>query len=171
VFINIHSRTPFELSIQLDKIAAGRTRPRPPFAKYCDMPQAPPIWTAIAHSLRSEYWLWRLWPLRQAPTESALAARGSGEQHTVRHAIKARLTEGLSCAARLRGVFGDSTPTDYHQLAAVVRFHAELHRKGRIPGKEFPDAGNPHRNDPRKSSALAWPRTRKVAGLRGAVLC
>jgi len=60
------------------------------------MPQRTPIWTAIAHSLRSDIAAGVYGPDDKLPTESALAARFGVNRHTVRHAIKA---ETIGCDA------------------------------------------------------------------------
>ena len=77
------------------------------------MPQRTPIWTAIAHSLRSDIAAGVYGPDDKLPTESALAARFGVNRHTVRHAIKALAGEGLVLPRRGAGGCVASTPTDY----------------------------------------------------------
>ena len=93
------------------------------------MPQRTPIWTAIAHSLRSDIAAGVYGPDDKLPTESALAARFGVNRHTVRHAVKALPRRGA-------GVFVTSTPTDY-PIGRRVRFHQNLSAQGRMPSKEF----------------------------------
>ena len=100
------------------------------------MPQRTPIWTAIAHSLRSDIAAGVYGPDDKLPTESALAARFGVNRHTVRHAIKALTDEGLVLPRRGAGVFVTSTPTDY-PIGRRVRFHQNLSAQGRMPSKEF----------------------------------
>ena len=93
------------------------------------MPQRTPIWTAIAHSLRSDIAAGVYGPDDKLPTESALAARFGVNRHTVRHAIKALAGEGLVLPRRGAGVFVTSTPTDY-PIGRRVRFHQNLSAQG-----------------------------------------
>ena len=132
------------------------------------MPQRTPIWTAIAHSLRSDIAAGVYGPDDKLPTESALAARFGVNRHTVRHAIKALAGEGLVLPRRGAGVFVTSTPTDY-PIGRRVRFHQNLSAQGRMPSKEFLTLET--RTAPRRKRRTRAGAERTGAGLRGAVLC
>ncbi len=89
------------------------------------------------------------------PTEAQLAGKYGVNRHTVRHALKSLIDEGLIFARRGAGVFVTTTPTHY-ALGRRVRYHQNLRAAGHSPAKKILSlearAANPAERD-----ALALP--------------
>ena len=94
------------------------------------------LWKAIAASLKEDLAEHRYAPGDKLPTEAALADRFGVNRHTVRHAIKGLVEEGLLRTRRGAGVFVTATPTDY-PIGKRVRFHQNLLASGRAPEKRI----------------------------------
>jgi GntR family phosphonate transport system transcriptional regulator len=93
-----------------------------------------PIWTSIAQTLRGEIASKHYSPGDKLPTEAALATRFGVNRHTVRHAMKQLINDGLVHARRGSGVFVTTTPTDY-PIGRRVRYNQNLTAAGRVPAK------------------------------------
>ena len=102
----------------------------------CPMKKTTPIWQAIARSLRDELAEGRYGTGDKLPTEAVLSARFGVNRHTVRHALKTLIEEGLLRSRRGAGVFVVARPTDY-PIGRRVRFHENLIAAGRIPEKRI----------------------------------
>ena len=94
------------------------------------------IWREIERALRIEIEQGRYRPGEKLPTEAALAKRFSVNRHTVRRALAALQTDGLTYARRGAGVFVAAKPTTY-PIGARVRFHQNLIAAGQTPMKEI----------------------------------
>lgn len=95
-----------------------------------------PLWQAIARSLRADI-ADRIYTAGdKLPTEAALADRFGVNRHTVRHAIRALVDEGLLRTRRGAGVFVTAGPTDY-PIGRRVRFHQNILAGGQIPQKRI----------------------------------
>ena len=94
-----------------------------------------PLWLAIASALREDIAEGRYATGDRLPTEAQLAARFGVNRHTVRHALASLVEAGLIRTRRGSGAFIAARPTDY-PLGRRVRFHENLRRAGRLPGRE-----------------------------------
>lgn len=93
-----------------------------------------PIWSAIATALRGDLVEGRYAPGDKLPTEAALAERFGVNRHTVRHALRHLVEEGLVRTRRGAGAFVTARPTEY-PIGSRVRFHENLLAAGRRPDK------------------------------------
>lgn len=98
------------------------------------MSKKTPLWAAIARTLREDIAQGRYVPGDRLPTEAQLAARFGVNRHTVRHALSSLVEDGLVRTRRGAGAFVAARPTEY-PLGKRVRFHENLLRAGRRPGK------------------------------------
>lgn len=94
-----------------------------------------PLWVAIGRSLREDIGQGRYVPGDKLPTEAQLATRFGVNRHTVRHALSALVEDGVVRTRRGAGAFVAARPTDY-PLGKRVRFHENLSRAGRSPGRK-----------------------------------
>lgn len=95
-----------------------------------------PLWRAIAIALTEEIADGRYKPGDRLPTEADLAMRFGVNRHTVRHAMKHLVTNGLVRTRRGSGAYVTSTPTDY-AIGRRVRFHENLMAEGRRPSRRL----------------------------------
>ncbi|MEI4232688.1 phosphonate metabolism transcriptional regulator PhnF [Roseovarius sp. D22-M7] len=95
-----------------------------------------PLWAAIARTLREDIAEGRYVPGDKLPTEARLATRFGVNRHTVRHALLTLVDDGLVRTRRGAGAFVAARPTDY-PLGKRVRFHENLLRAGRSPGRKI----------------------------------
>lgn len=93
-----------------------------------------PVWKSIADALRADLSEGRYRAGDKLPTEAELAERFGVNRHTVRHAVKHLVDEGLVRTRRGAGAFVQDVPTDY-PLGQRVRFHENLLAAGRQPDK------------------------------------
>lgn len=93
-----------------------------------------PIWQAIANALRADLTEGHYTPGDKLPTEAQLSERFGVNRHTVRHALKSLIDEGVLRSRRGSGVFVAARPTDY-PIGRRVRFHENLLAAGRTPDK------------------------------------
>lgn len=94
-----------------------------------------PLWVAISRTLREDIGQGRYVPGDKLPTEAQLATRFGVNRHTVRHALSALVEDGVVRTRRGAGAFVAARPTDY-PLGKRVRFHENLSRAGRSPGRK-----------------------------------
>ncbi|WP_412504671.1 phosphonate metabolism transcriptional regulator PhnF [Roseovarius sp. SYSU LYC5161] len=94
-----------------------------------------PLWKTICDSLREDIAERRYDVGAKLPTEAQLAGRFGVNRHTVRHAIKHLVAEGIVRTRRGSGVFVTSQPTDY-AIGKRVRFHENIRAVGQKPGRE-----------------------------------
>ena len=94
------------------------------------------LWSSIAAALRDEIAQGHYGPGDKLPTESALATRFGVNRHTVRQALAALTTEGITHARQGSGVFVTARPTDY-PLGRRVRFHRNILASGRTPSRRI----------------------------------
>lgn len=95
-----------------------------------------PLWAEIARTLRDEIAEGRHAPGDRLPTEAELAARFGVNRHTVRHALKPLVSDGLVRTRRGSGAFVAARPTDY-PIGKRVRFHENLQKAGRMAAKRI----------------------------------
>ena len=95
-----------------------------------------PLWKAIATALKDDIAEGRYGAGARLPTEGEMAVRFGVNRHTVRHAIKALVEEGLVRTRRGSGVFVTATPTEY-PIGKRVRFHQNVLASGRDPEKRI----------------------------------
>ncbi|MEO0944825.1 MAG: phosphonate metabolism transcriptional regulator PhnF [Pseudomonadota bacterium] len=95
-----------------------------------------PVWKTISESLRRSISEGHYAEGEKLPTEAALGQRFGVNRHTVRHAIKHLIEEGLVYSRRGSGVFVLSKPLDY-PLSGRVRFHENLLAAGRLPDRKM----------------------------------
>ncbi|MEQ9694992.1 phosphonate metabolism transcriptional regulator PhnF [Shimia sp. SDUM112013] len=119
-----------------------------------------PVWQAIAQTLTEDIAKGRYGPGDKLPTEAELSARFGVNRHTVRHALKDMAENGLVHARRGAGVFVAQTPTDY-PIGRRVRFHANLRKSGRLPGKEILSCET-RASDAREADALGLEQGKAV---------
>ncbi len=93
-----------------------------------------PVWKSIADALRADLSEGRYRAGDKLPTEAELAERFGVNRHTVRHAVRHLVDEGLVRTRRGAGAFVQDVPTDY-PLGQRVRFHENLLAAGRQPDK------------------------------------
>jgi GntR family phosphonate transport system transcriptional regulator len=93
-------------------------------------PRRTPIWLSIAKDLKGDLSEGRYAPGDRLPTEATLAERFGVNRHTVRHAIKHLVDEGLVRTRRGSGAFVTAQPTSY-PLGKRVRFRQNLSAAGR----------------------------------------
>lgn len=93
------------------------------------------VWEAIARSLSEDIASGRYQPGDKLPTEAELSRQFEVNRHTIRNALREMAENGLVYARRGSGVFVAQTPADY-PLGRRVRFHNNLEKAGRVPGKE-----------------------------------
>lgn len=98
------------------------------------MPRTP-IWKSIATALTAEIAQGMYRPGDKLPTEAQLATRFGVNRHTVRHALKPLVAEGLVHTRRGAGAFVAQTLTDY-PIGKRVRFHQNVAAAGRMPAKK-----------------------------------
>ena len=94
-----------------------------------------PLWQAIGNVLREDMAEGRYKPGDKLPTEAKLAERFGVNRHTVRHALKALIEDGLVRTRRGSGAFVKGAPTDY-PIGKRVRYHQNLRAAGRAPSKK-----------------------------------
>lgn len=92
------------------------------------------LWKTIAIALSEEIGQGHYSTGSKLPSEAQLAARFGVNRHTVRRALADLADQGLVHARRGAGVFVAAKPTDY-PLGKRVRFHQNIRRAGRNPGK------------------------------------
>ena len=95
----------------------------------------PPLWTAIAGTIRQEIAAGHYRAGERLPTEADLAARFGVNRHTVRRALADLAQEGVVYARRGAGVFVRQSPTDY-PIGRRVRFHQNILAAGRAPRRK-----------------------------------
>lgn len=100
------------------------------------MGKTTPLWAAIARALRDDIGEGRYAPGDKLPTEAGLATRFGVNRHTVRRALSTLVDDGLVRTRRGAGAFVAARPTDY-PLGKRVRFHENLLRAGRSPGRKM----------------------------------
>ena len=93
------------------------------------------VWETIARSLSEDIVSGHYQPGDKLPTEAELSKRFEVNRHTIRSALRDMAESGLIYARRGSGVFVAQTPADY-PLGRRVRFHNNLEKAGRVPGKE-----------------------------------
>lgn len=93
-----------------------------------------PIWQSIAGALREDLAEGRYSAGDRLPTEAALAERFGVNRHTVRHAMRHLVDDGLVRTRRGAGAFVAAIPTDY-PIGKRVRFHENLKAAGHLPEK------------------------------------
>lgn len=90
------------------------------------------VWRSIADSLQRDIERGRYPVGGKLPAEQALAERFGVNRHTVRHAMKKLIADGLVRTRRGAGAFVVAPATDY-PLGRRVRFHENLLAAGRKP--------------------------------------
>ncbi len=95
-----------------------------------------PLWQAIARALRADIADKIYTPGDKLPTEAELADRFGVNRHTVRHALRSMVEDGLVRTRRGAGVFVTSTPTEY-PIGKRVRFHQNILAGGQTPEKRI----------------------------------
>lgn len=96
-----------------------------------------PVWLSIAATLRDEI-AQSLYPAgTKLPTEAQLSTRFGVNRHTVRHALSALSTDGLTVAVKGSGVFVAAEPPADYRLGRRVRFHQNIAATGRAPSREI----------------------------------
>lgn len=95
-----------------------------------------PIWKSIALTLQDDIAQGRYATGQKLPAEAQLSSKFGVNRHTVRRALAELAEQGLVHARRGAGVFVTARPTDY-PLGSRVRFHQNIRRAGRSPGKEI----------------------------------
>lgn len=95
-----------------------------------------PVWKSIAIALTDDIAQGRYETGGKLPAEAQLSARFGVNRHTVRRALADMAAQGLVHSRRGAGVFVAAKPTDY-PIGKRVRFHQNLAREGRIPGKKL----------------------------------
>ncbi|QDI76976.1 MULTISPECIES: phosphonate metabolism transcriptional regulator PhnF [Leisingera] len=95
-----------------------------------------PVWKSIAIALTDDIAQGRYETGGKLPAEAQLSARFGVNRHTVRRALADMAAQGLVHSRRGAGVFVAAKPTDY-PIGKRVRFHQNLAREGRIPGKRL----------------------------------
>ena len=93
-----------------------------------------PLWASIADTLRADIAAGRYRAGDKLPTEAALSARFGVNRHTVRHAVKSLVADGVLRTRRGVGVFVVTTPTEY-PIGRRVRFHQNVLANGQDPHK------------------------------------
>lgn len=95
-----------------------------------------PLWQAIAQALHADIADKIYVSGDKLPTEAELALRFGVNRHTVRHALKALIDDGLVRTRRGAGAFVTGTPTEY-PIGKRVRFHQNVLADGRTPEKRM----------------------------------
>ncbi|WP_299354858.1 phosphonate metabolism transcriptional regulator PhnF [uncultured Shimia sp.] len=110
------------------------------------------VWEKIARALTADITDGRYGPGDKLPTEAELAKRFEVNRHTIRNALKDMAENGLVFSRRGSGVYVSQTPAEY-PLGKRVRFHNNLEKAGRSPGKETLSIET-RAADPREAHAL-----------------
>lgn len=99
-------------------------------------PRKTPIWKEISRALRVDIAEKIYTEGDKLPTEAELAARFGVNRHTVRHALKSLIEDGLLRSRRGAGVYVTAAPTDY-PIGRRVRFHQNVLAGGQTPQKRI----------------------------------
>lgn len=99
-------------------------------------PAKTPIWKEISQALRSDIAERIYAEGDKLPTEAELATRFGVNRHTIRHALKSLIADGLVRSRRGSGVFVTAAPTDY-PIGKRVRFHQNVLAGGQTPQKRI----------------------------------
>ncbi|MEM8580443.1 MAG: phosphonate metabolism transcriptional regulator PhnF [Pseudomonadota bacterium] len=95
-----------------------------------------PLWRSIAATLRNAIADGHYPEGSRLPTEAELAGRFGVNRHTIRHALKQLIEDGLVHSRRGAGTYVLAKPLDY-PLGKRVRFRQNLQAAGRIPGRRL----------------------------------
>jgi GntR family phosphonate transport system transcriptional regulator len=124
-----------------------------------------PLWKSIAITLTADIAEGRYSTGDQLPTEASLAAKFSGNRHTIRRALSEMSDQGLIYSRRGAGVFVAAKPTDY-PIGKRVRYHQNIRASGQSPAKKIL-AIETRAADTREAEALGLAPGAQVHGYTG----